>query len=117
MAGLAIFQMKDIFYSRDLKSLRGISFGALNVCSIVRKMTDVVTLLSSSELSYLGLSETWLNDSIANCELEIEGYNMYRYDRDLGTGRRGGGGILVYTVANRTLEEIESWAICTPDVE
>ena len=78
------FQPCSIKYSKDLKSLRGITFGALNICSVVCKMDDILTLLGNSELCYLGLTETWLNCSISNCELEIPGYDIMRFDRDLG---------------------------------
>ena len=111
------FIANGIYYSKDLKSLRGISFGALNVCSVIRKMDDILTLLGSSELSYLGLTETWLNSSISNCELEIQGHDMCRFDRDLGGMKRGGGGILVYLISNRTFEQLPSWSLCTPDLE
>ncbi len=108
---------RPIFYSKDLKSLKGISFGALNVCSVICKHDDIITLLHNSELSYLGITESWLNKSISDCELSISGYNMSRYDCDLGDIRRGGGGILVYTVTNRTFESLDNWSLCTPDVE
>lgn len=39
------------------------------------------------------LSETWLNSSITNLELEIPGYNLYRIDRNTKTG--GGVGVSV----------------------
>ena len=34
------------------------------------------------------LSETWLNKSVKNAEVEIEGYKIFRLDRN---GKRGGG--------------------------
>ena len=80
-------------------------------------MDNVLTLLGNSELTYLGLTETWLNSSISDCELEIQGYDIHRYDRDLGGTKCGGGGILVYTLSNRTFEQMPAWSLCTPDLE
>ncbi len=65
----------------------------------------------------MGITESWLNSSISNCEISVEGCDILRYDRDLGGFKRGGGGILVYAVANHTFEHLESWSLRTPDLE
>ena len=90
MADREIFNQKNVYLSRHLKSLKGITFGCLNVCSIIRKLEDVHTILCNSELNYLGITESWLNTSIANCEIELPGYELHRYDHDLGSGKHGG---------------------------
>ena len=45
-----------------------------------------------NKLDVLTLSETWLNSSITDLELEIPGYNLYRVDRNT----KPGGGVGVY---------------------
>ncbi len=60
------------------------TFGALNICSLTRKIDDVKALLYRSDLDFLGLSESWLNSSISDDEIEINGYNTHRFDHDLG---------------------------------
>ena len=64
---------KNIYFSRHLKSLKGITFASLNVCSVVCKLDDIHTLLCNSEICYLGLTESWLNSSILDAELEFDG--------------------------------------------
>ncbi len=83
--------MDNFENSKDLSKLRGISVGALNVRSVYRKIDDIHVLLSRSDLSILSISESWLNSSVANCEIELPGYKLVRFDRDNGTGFRGGG--------------------------
>ena len=100
-----------------LHNLRGISFGALNIRSTVRKLDDVKLLLSKSKLDYLCLNKTWLNSSIDNCEHEIRGYNLHRFDRDDGSGRRGGGGIMTYSNAKCNFKSFIDWNLCSPDLK
>ena len=39
----------------------------------------------------MGLSETWLDGSLLDAELEVPGFSLYRKDRN-----RRGGGVMVY---------------------
>ena len=103
--------------SSHLCKLRGIAFGGLNVCSLYRKIDDVNVLLHRSELNYLGLSESWLNNSVNNCELIIPGYTMSRLDRNNGMNNQGGGGLVVYTRNNYTFKHIEEYNLSNQDVE
>ena len=41
----------------------------------------------------IGITESWPNKDIANAELGLTGYTMFRRNR---TGRRGGGGVILY---------------------
>lgn len=59
-------------------------------------MTDLSLNLSTQVKRYdvIVFSETWLTDDIADSELPLKDYNVYRCDRDiLGVSR--GGGVLV----------------------
>ena len=40
------------------------------------------------------ISETWLNNSVTNLELEIPGYEIFRVDRN----NKDGGGVCVYVL-------------------
>lgn len=71
-------------------SLATIAF--LNVCSIQRKVTEVQSFLSSRGVHVLGVAETWLKPSIADGELLIPHYKLFRKDREA----QHGGGIAVY---------------------
>ena len=66
---------KPIFSTKDLSQLKGISYGSLNICSTYRKMDDILTILNNSELDYFRITESWLNNSISDADLDINGYN------------------------------------------
>ena len=107
----------QIFNSAQLATLRGLKFGGINVCSYIPKSNDIVTLLNNSNLDYLGITESWLNSSISDCELEIDGYSLLRNDRDNGSSKRGGGGILIYSRTNHVFQHLPGWNLCCDDIE
>ena len=76
---------------------KGVKIGGLNVCSLSLKIDDVMAILNSSDLDYLGISESWLNSAISTCEIKIDGYHVLRNDRGGGASTVGGGGIVVYS--------------------
>ncbi len=78
---------------------------------------QIKDLLTKSKVDYLTLNESWLNFSIDEKELEISGFNFHRFDRDNGTGQRGGGGILTYYTNERSFVLQTEWNLCCPDVE
>ncbi len=101
----------------ELRSLRGITFASLNIRSIYRKIHEVNLLLNKSKLDLLLLNETWLNHSVGDEELQIDNYTSHRFDRDAGSGKRGGGGLLAYSRNHYNFEHVFDWNVCTPDIE
>ena len=101
----------------SLKNLHGIAFASQNIRSIVRKIGDIKALLHFSKLDLSLLNETWLNLSIGDSELEIEGYLMHRFDRDAGSGKRGGGGLLANSRDHYSFIHKIEWDLCSPDLE
>ena len=77
--------------SKELRNLKGISYASLNIRSLSKKIDDISILLNRTNLELLSLTETWFNESISDHELEISDYSFHRFDRDLGSGKRGGG--------------------------
>ena len=59
----------------------------LNVGSLLPKITEIRQLCNNSKVGLLCFSETWLDDSVTESEIEIN-YIMVRRDRN----RKGGGG-------------------------
>ena len=82
----------EITCARDLGKLKGITYGALNVRILFRHKEEIEMLLTRSKLDILLLSEMFLNYSVSNTLMEIEGYNFSRMDRDGGSGKWGGAG-------------------------
>jgi hypothetical protein len=62
----------------------------LNIRSLrnTAHLTQLKEFLSKTKTEALTLSETWLNTTITNAEIYIEGYTLYRQDR---LNKRGGG--------------------------
>ena len=45
------------------------------------------------------------------------GYEFFRFDRDAGVNRRGGGGLAIYVTKHYTFKYLEEWSICNSDTE
>ena len=45
---------------------------------------------------FIGISETWLDNSMSDSEIELSGYSVYRHDRRT----RRGGGVALYVLEN-----------------
>ena len=68
----------------------------LNIRSLLPKMDEIRHCLSGKcPPAIIAFTETWLDDTITNGEIAVQGYNVYRKDRN-----RHGGSIAVY-VADR----------------
>ena len=87
----------NIECATDLEKLKGITYGSLNVRRLFRLKDEIDLLLAKSDFDILPLSETFLNYSAINTVLAIDGYNVFRQDRDGGSGKRGGGGFRMYS--------------------
>ena len=72
-------------------SQKGLRILHLNVRSLTRNFSEIHLLLTQNRIDILSLNETWLDDSILDQEIEINGYRIVRKDRN-----RHGGGVLVY---------------------
>ena len=74
-----------IYYdTAEIPKLRGLKIVHSNMRRILNKMDDVRSLISK-RFDIFTFSETWLNPSIKDSELNIPGYTLVRQDR---TGKR-----------------------------
>ena len=78
-------------HSWDVFKNRGLHIIHLNINSLLPKIDEIRNIARKSNLSVIGLSETKLDDSVFDAEVNIEGYNLVRSDRN-----RHGGGIACY---------------------
>ncbi|KAJ8018258.1 LINE-1 reverse transcriptase-like [Holothuria leucospilota] len=74
---------------------KGLHFIHLNVRSLIPKLSELKLLAVRTKATIIALSETWLDDSVTNAEISIEGYSVLRRDRN-----RNGGGVCLY-VSNK----------------
>ena len=79
----------------DIFSARGLHIVHLNICSLSLYFDQVKDLFDNGRVGILSFSETRLDDSIKDTEIEIENYTLIRKDRD-----RNGGGVCVYIRAD-----------------
>ena len=69
----------------------GLTLYYCNCRSLLPKMDDLRILVNSVNPDLLALTETWLASDIMEIEVRLEGYRMFRRDRD-----RHGGGVAIY---------------------
>ncbi len=74
--------LEDAACGMDLSNTsKGLCIAHLNVRSLLPKISEIRLLCSELKLSVLGCSETWLDGSILDSEIEIVNYNLIRRDR------------------------------------
>ena len=76
----------------DLGKAKGISIASLNIRSIMRHLDEIKLMLELGDINILLLQETFLNISVPDAVVNIDCYKIFQFDRDGGSGKRGGGG-------------------------
>ena len=69
---------------------KGFELAHINICSLRNKIIEVAELLSPG-IHLLAVSETHLDETFNDEVLGIQGYNIFRRDRNVN-----GGGVAVY---------------------
>ena len=85
LANVASDSVYEPFSKKELHFLH------LNARSLLSKLSDVRLLVKNSKAAVLAVSETWLDGSITDAEIELVGYTVIRKDRN-----RNGGGVCLY---------------------
>lgn len=75
----------------DMCTSKGLHIIHLNVRSLVHKISQIRDLVQSSKAGIVGITETWLDSSISDAEIELENYSVIRKDRN-----RNGGGVCMF---------------------
>ena len=89
--------IKQITDFHELSKVKGLKFVHLNVRSIWKKLEQLRLLLPSDTIDVFSISETWLKTSMNSSFLNIQGYTLFRLDRDpVSTGKKTGGGLITY---------------------
>ena len=74
---------------------KGLHFLHLNARSLLPKIEELKLIAKKSRAAVIGITESWLDSSVEDIEIEIPGYNIHRRDRD-----RHGGGVCLYIKSN-----------------
>ena len=101
----------------ELKELKGITYGALNIRGLLHNVDDITILLEDTKLDILLLQETLLCPSIDSTLLEIPAYTLYRADRTNESGKRGGGGLAAYVSSRYIVSHLTEYNTCSPSIE
>ena len=88
-------QLSNINNLSKIFRKRGLHFIHLNINSLLLKIDEVRNIAKVSGASVIGVSESKLDNSILNEELNIQGYDLLRCDRN-----RHGGGVACYIKQN-----------------
>lgn len=67
--------------------------------------------------SLLCFGETWLHPTIPDCQFEIEGFTVVRWDRNENSGKSRGRGVYTYINDRWCRQHAIKNKICTSDVE
>lgn len=70
---------------------KGLHFIHINARSLLNKIAELQLIANKSKAAIISVTETWLDDSITNTEVNILGYTILRKDRN-----RCGGGVCMY---------------------
>ena len=83
------FLSRFIFHTQSWSILnkRGLNFAHININSLLPKIDEVRNILNSNKISVLGITESKLDDTINDSEVQVSGYDIIRKDRN----RKGGG--------------------------
>ena len=101
----------------DLKSFKGITVSHWNARSLFPKIDNIIVWLRISNIDCLVISESWLNVNIPDSYISIDGYNIFRWDRQLSTGKSRGGGLLCYGKEGLNITLLDQYNLSTPDIE
>ena len=65
----------------------------VNAHSIIKEMDSLQTVARAFQPDIIGITESWANSDIADIELMVPGYDLFRKDRPVNSQ---GGGVLLY---------------------
>ena len=75
----------------ELLKTRGLHFCHLNINSLLSKIDELRDIINYIRPAILGITESKLDSSVTNAEVNINGYSIIRNDRN-----RNGGGVACY---------------------
>ena len=74
---------------------KGLHIIHINSRSVIHKIEEIKILSYKVKAAVICVTETWLDESVTNSEIEIKGYQVIRKDRN-----RSGGGVCMYINTN-----------------
>ena len=81
----------------SLPKMRGFEIAFLNICSLTCHYDELCVFMEDRAIDILDLNETRLDNTIPDSQIDIEGYDILRRDRN-----RNGGGVAFYVAQSLT---------------
>ncbi|KAG5893926.1 hypothetical protein JTB14_028736 [Gonioctena quinquepunctata] len=72
-----------------------LAFAHINARSLTAHYLEIEKIIKAESYELFGISESWLNDTISNEQVAVQGYNFIRNDR-----KSRGGGVCLYIKSN-----------------
>ncbi len=106
-----------IEYLQDLSKCKGHTTIFWNARSVLSKIEEIDRLAIEAKPEFIGVVETWLNSTIDDALIEIDGYNILRADRTELSGKKSGGGLLWYYEENTKCTPMPEFNYCYRKIE
>lgn len=65
---------------------KGLKIAHINICSLRNKLSELTDILQPNNLHILGVSETHVDSTFDDATLMIDGYSIFRNDRNIYGG-------------------------------
>ncbi len=109
--------MGDILTCEDLSYNHGLTICYWNIRSFFNKFEDFCHCVNASESEIFFIGESWMTHFIDNDLITLDGYNLFRRDRDKNSNKTRGGGLLAYAKNRLEVTEKLEFSICRPHIE
>ena len=81
----------------ELGQRKGFKLVHLNIRSLAKKIDQVRLLMQGTKIDVFTISETWLKRHLETKLFDIDGFEIFRQDREIRAGRnKRGGGLITY---------------------
>ncbi len=61
-------------FSKIVRNSKGLKVAHINVCSLFPKIDEIRFLLINTKIDILCISEAWLEDTITDSQVKVDGY-------------------------------------------
>ena len=86
-----------------------VTIGHLNINRLRFKMDNLQSILNTHKIHIMGITETWLDNTISDGEVQLPGYRLFRHDRQGKTG----GGVCIYVHHSVTVRLLPLGHLCS----
>ena len=101
----------------ELATAKGYSLVLWNSRSLLNKIEELDRLAMLGKPDFIAITESWLNPLIDTELVDIDGYNVHRFDRTIESGKTSGGGLLFYYLDDTRCIPLNNLSYCDRHIE